>query len=72
LQNTFEPTPAPTRTDRDKLIAIYDATDGPNWFANDGWKTAPDMNDWVRVRAIGESVTFLLLGGNKLKGEDDS
>ena len=36
---TPTPTPTPATTDRDALVALYEATDGDNWKDNDNWLT---------------------------------
>ncbi len=63
------------------LVALYNATDGPNWEDNTNWLTDAPLGDWAGVstttitvngRVTGECVTQLRLGGfrnNRLKGE---
>ena len=63
------------------LVALYNATDGPNWKDNTNWLTDAPLGDWAGVsadritvngRVTGECVTQLRLGGfggNRLKGE---
>ena len=55
------PTPTPTKstvldpsqtsveTDRQALIALYHATDGPNWDRNDNWLSAAPIRDWYGI-----------------------
>ena len=60
------------------LVALYNATDGPNWNDNTNWLTDAPLGDWAGVsanritgngRVVGECVTQLWLNGNRLKGE---
>ena len=57
---------APT-SDRDILIALYNATDGPNWADNTNWLTDAPLDDWygVTTDAAG-AVTQLDLSGSDL------
>ena len=59
----------PPPSDREVLVALYEATDGPNWATADNWLTAAPLGDWngVRTDARGR-VTELDLGGNELTG----
>ena len=60
------------------LVALYNATDGPNWKDNTNWLTDAPLGDWAGVsanritgngRVVGECVTQLWLNSNRLKGE---
>ena len=60
------------------LVALYNATDGPNWEDNTNWLTDAPLGDWAGVsanritgngRVVGECVTQLWLNSNRLKGE---
>ena len=55
--------------DREALIALYHAADGPNWTNAAGWLTDAPLNEWHGVTA-GEDgrVTGLNLGDNGLSG----
>ena len=56
-------------SDRDALMALYDATGGPNWANNANWGTNAPLNDWHGVTAdAAERVTELELVGNNLSG----
>ena len=35
--------------DRAVLVALYDATDGPNWVNSEGWLTDAPLGDWYGV-----------------------
>ena len=53
-------------TDRQILVHLYDATDGPNWTDNSN----SDLADWHGVRTNDHGrVTGLNLQGNQLLGE---
>ena len=56
-------------SDREVLLALYEATDGPNWATADNWLTAAPLGDWngVRTDARGR-VTELDLGDDELTG----
>ena len=57
------------RADRDALVALYNATDGPNWNRSDSWLTEAPMNEWYGVVTDSEGrVRWLTLWDNGLKG----
>ena len=75
---TAPPTvPDPPRTttvavaspDREILVALYNATDGPNWGSADNWLTDAPLGSWygVDVDTLGR-VTELRLPLNNLSG----
>ena len=51
-------------SDRDILIALYEATDGANWINNDNWLTDAPLGDWygVETDASGRVVQLDLSG----------
>ncbi len=55
--------------ERVALVALYEATDGPDWVRRDGWTTEAPLEEWhgVRVDAAGR-VVHLDLAGNELNG----
>ncbi|NER18076.1 immunoglobulin domain-containing protein [Spongiivirga citrea] len=55
-------------TDRNSLIAIYNAADGPNW--TNPWDLSADISTWegVTVDAVSGRVTELVLNQRKLNG----
>ena len=56
-------------TDRDVLIALYDATNGDNWTNNTNWCTDAPLSEWYGVSVDSEGrVTELSLPGNNLVG----
>ncbi len=58
------------RRDWDALVALYNATNGPNWFKNDNWLTNAPLDSWFGVEAdeIGK-VRLIRLDDNNLDGE---
>ena len=50
--------------DRAALVALYNATDGPNWANNDNWLTDAPLGDWygVDTDASGRVVRIDLAG----------
>ena len=56
-------------TDREALVALYDATDGANWKTSTNWKTTEPLSTWhgVTTDANGR-VTGLSLAQNELSG----
>ena len=55
--------------DRAALVALYEATGGPDWINNDNWLTDAPLGDWygVDVDAQGR-VSRLALDSNSLSG----
>ena len=57
-------------SDREVLVALYHATDGPNWTNNTNWLSQAPLGEWHGVVTnAGGRVTELLLKGNQLRGE---
>ena len=50
------------------LMALYNATDGPNWHDNNNWNTPSDIDTWHGIVVFGGSVVDLALGNNRLLG----
>lgn len=50
--------------DRQALIALYEATDGPNWTFNTNWASDAPLSDWygVSTDAAGRVVSVYLKG----------
>ena len=57
-------------SDQEALVALYNATEGPNWANNTNWLSDKPLGEWhgVTTDANGR-VTELNLGGNQLSGE---
>ena len=71
-QSRTVPTLAPTspETDREALVARYNATDGPNWNRNDNWLGDVPIGEWSGVSTDDRGrVTELDLSSNQLSGE---
>ena len=57
-------------TDREALVAFYNATDGPNWRANCNWLSDAPMEDWVGVTTdIAGRVIGLEFTASRVSGE---
>ena len=72
---TPPPRPGPTpavvpAADRAALVALYHATDGPNWINNTSWLSDRPSSEWVGVLTNDSGrVTELDLSLNSLNGE---
>ena len=55
-------------SDRDALVALYNATDGPNWTNSTNWLSDKSLGDWHGVTVANGRVTELALGQNQLTG----
>ena len=56
--------------DRAALVALYNATDGPNWENDTNWLSDRPLGEWHGVTTDAEGrVTGLRLGDNQLSGE---
>ena len=56
-------------TDREALVALYEATDGPNWTNSENWLTDAPLAQWHGVRVDREGrITRLELDGHGLAG----
>ena len=57
-------------SDRAVLVALYNATDGPNWTDNTHWLSNEPLSEWHGVGINDDGrVTELNLGRNQLTGE---
>ena len=57
-------------SDRAVLVALYNATDGPNWTGNTHWLSNEPLSEWRGVGVNDDGrVTALWLFGNRLTGE---
>ena len=55
--------------DRAALVALYEATDGPNWVNNDNWLTDAPLHEWHGVQTdLSGRVVELRLMQNDLTG----
>ena len=56
--------------DREVLVALYNATDGPNWKNRDNWLSDKSIDQWRGVTTDEDGrVTVLILNLNYLTGE---
>ena len=56
-------------TDREILVRLYDATDGPDWENNTNWLTAAPLGEWHGVRTDADGRVWALnLANNGLVG----
>ena len=44
-----QPPPADSTSDRAALIALYEATGGPDWESRRGWDSAASVSNWYGV-----------------------
>ena len=59
----------PPLAERDLLVAIYEATGGPDWSRNGNWLTQRPLGEWDGVETDDSgNVTGLYLGYNNLVG----
>ncbi|WP_308993696.1 immunoglobulin domain-containing protein [Mariniflexile litorale] len=56
------------QSERDALVAFYNATNGPNWTNNTNWNTAAAVCDWYGVTVSNGSVASIVLENNNLNG----
>ena len=57
-------------SDRETLVALYEATDGPNWTNSDNWLSDAPLEDWygVETNEVGRVIS-LVLPENALAGQ---
>ena len=55
-------------SDRDILVALYEATDGPNWLNSGNWLTDAPLRQWHGVYTTAGRVVGLTLYFNRLTG----
>ena len=60
--------PATPAAQRAALVALYNATSGPNWIRDTNWNTTAPVNDWYGVTTDNGHVTHLYLSSNGLSG----
>ena len=54
--------------DRDALIALYNSTDGANWWNNTNWLSTQPVYEWYGVKMRGDRVIEINLLYNNLNG----
>ena len=65
----YAPTACDAVGDRAALVALYEATDGPNWTRNANWLTDRPLWEWEGVKTDRGYVTELQLTNNGLRGQ---
>ena len=66
---TETPASGSVETDREALVALYNATDGENWNQSDNWLSDAPLGEWKGVLTDDRRVVVLYLGDNGLTGE---
>ena len=66
---TETPDSGSVETDREALVALYNATDGENWNQSDNWLSDAPLGEWKGVLTDDRRVVVLYLGDNGLTGE---
>ncbi len=69
---TTAPPPASgsAETDREALVAFYNATDGENWFESNNWLSDAPLGEWYGVTTNDDGrVIALVPEDNNLSGE---
>ena len=67
---SMTPAIASAATDKAALVALYHATDGPNWTNNSNWLSDAPIGQWHGVTTDDSGmVVGLHIGGNQLTGE---
>ena len=65
--------PAPSgsvKTDREALVALYNATDGENWIKSANWLSDAPLDEWYGIQTIADGrVGALYLSSNDLSGQ---
>ena len=57
-------------SDRDVLVTLYHATDGPNWENNDSWLSSAPIGEWYGVVTNADGrVSELNMFDNRLNGK---
>lgn len=58
----------PARIEREALMALYDATNGPQWSNSTNWGSDLPLNEWYGVQMKDGRVTNIMLQKNNLEG----
>ena len=56
-------------SDREVLITLYNATNGPSWNRSDNWLSDEPIGEWYGVTTVNDRVTALMLYSEGLRGE---
>jgi Leucine-rich repeat (LRR) protein len=68
-RNIIEIKGAVSTVERDALIAIYNATNGPFWVNSENWNTTEPVSTWTGVTVVGNKIKSLNIGGFNLNGQ---
>ena len=68
LNQIIEEEEAELVAEREALVALYHATDGPHWKDNTNWCSDKPLSEWYGVYLSGERVSQLNLEFNGLNG----
>ncbi len=67
--HTARNTPTTSAAQRAALVALYTATDGPNWTRNTNWNTTAPVRNWYGITTdTNGNITNLYLRENGLSG----
>ena len=66
---TPTPTVVPASPDREVLVALYNATNGPNWLRSDRWLSDSPIGDWYGIITEEDRVVAISLPDNGLRGQ---
>ena len=64
----FKLVQAVPQIEKDALMALYNATDGPNWNNNENWNTSLPVDSWYGVKTNNGHVSGIYLYNNDLTG----
>ena len=65
---TPTPTVVPVSPDREVLVALYNATNGPKWRRSDHWLSDRPIGDWYGITTEEDRVVTISLRHNGLRG----
>ena len=68
VQGTVPQSLGSVESDQAALVALYNATNGPNWTNNNNWLTDLPLDDWHGVKTSQGRVRWLQLERNGLNG----
>lgn len=69
VRNTIKLRIPVSQSERDALVALYNACDGPNWADNENWLSTMDVDDWAGVQTVGGKVIVLNQNFQNLNGQ---
>ena len=63
------PPPGSVATDREILVALYNALNGPNWEDSENWLTDAPLGEWSSVTTDDNGRVIILLLGHQNSGQ---